>query len=162
MTQTQTKVIQPRAFVVLEESDWTAKFKPIVNHLDENASGQGWNPDYPEHGCMFETYGPELQYVLDVANGKIPGMSNLNVWTFMDGDGVDEDSEEGARLKAAGWIYDDGDWIRDDVHLDTTFIGDGYHLCNRIGYFITSIPADENTDYNIRGEDRMEVHVEAA
>lgn len=33
------------------------------------------------------------------------------------------------------WTYMDGD--------DGTFVGDGYHLVNRIGYFITELPSEE-------------------
>ena len=54
---------------------WCDEYKPQINHLDENASvddGQG--------GIMFETYGPELDYVLSVTKTK-----PLHVWTYMDG-----------------------------------------------------------------------------
>ena len=38
----------------LTEAQFDEMFNPIQNHLDENASFSG---------CMFETYGPELEYV---------------------------------------------------------------------------------------------------
>lgn len=44
-------------------------FKPILNHLDINAA---------ENGCMFETYGEELEFVRK-ANPK-------TVWTVMTDD----------------------------------------------------------------------------
>jgi hypothetical protein len=37
-----------------ELDDWTVKYKPIKNHLDDNASGDG---------DMFETFGPEVEFV---------------------------------------------------------------------------------------------------
>lgn len=157
MSQTQANAVKARVFVVMEESDWGEKFKPIANLLVENASFEGWNPEFPEAGCMFETYGIELQYVKDVCAGKVPGLSSLNVWTLMDGDEPDEDSPEGVKLKASGWEYVDGEgWQKNGGNLDTTFIGDGFHFVNRIGYFVTGVPADENTDYNILGEDLAE------
>jgi hypothetical protein len=49
------------------------KYKPVKNHLDESA---GWD------GCLFETYGEELDYVQSIA------ISNVKkVWTLLDCDG---------------------------------------------------------------------------
>ena len=39
------------------------------------------------------------------------------------------------------WTYVDGD--------DGTYIVKGMHFVNRIGYFITKLPADHDTDYEI-------------
>ena len=48
-------------------------YKPIKNHLDDNASGDG---------CSFETYGSELEFVLETAR------ENPNkVWTIVDANG---------------------------------------------------------------------------
>lgn len=54
--------------------EWEEQFKPVVNHLDENAS---WQNEYGV-GIMFETYGAEEQYVFD--------QDPLKVWTYVDGD----------------------------------------------------------------------------
>lgn len=70
-------------------------------------------------GLMFETYGEELAQVLAYANACYGKASNRKVWTLVDGD--------------------DGDPV----------ICEGYHLVNRIGYFITEKPAKANTQYNI-------------
>lgn len=49
-------------------------YKPKTNHLDDNAS---WD------GCMYETYGEELEYV------KMVDAETLNkVWTILDCDGA--------------------------------------------------------------------------
>jgi hypothetical protein len=45
------------------------KYKPITNHFDDNASLSG---------CMFETYGEELEYVLSIAITE-----PLRVWTYV-------------------------------------------------------------------------------
>ena len=82
---------------------WLEKYKPVPNHLDDNASFQDENGQ----GIMFETYGVELGYVLGVES-RIPNC----VWTYIDGD-------------------------------DGTYVTNGYHLVNRIGYFITSVPYDD-------------------
>ena len=76
-----------------ELDNWTAKYKPIKNHLDDNASGDG---------DMFETFGEELAFVL--------GSDPKCIWTLVNGDN--------------GNLY----------------IVDGYHLVNRVNYFITEVP----------------------
>jgi len=54
----------------MDLDSWSAKYKPIPNHLNEDGV------DY------FETYGIEVGYVLGVAD------CNPNrVWTYVDGDG---------------------------------------------------------------------------
>lgn len=59
----------------MSDEKWFKKFKPIKNHLCNDASWDGY---------MFETYGEELQFVLDRANG-LTG-SAYTVWTWIDGD----------------------------------------------------------------------------
>ncbi len=49
------------------------RFRPIPNHLDTNAS-----EDFGEGGCLFETYGEELDYVRAHPSSCI--------WTIIDGD----------------------------------------------------------------------------
>lgn len=88
--------------------DWCKEYQPVINHIDPNASFDDGNG-----GVMFETYGPELDFVLTYAKDK-----PLHVWTYMDG-------------------------------KDSALIVEGYHLVNRIGYFITANPAKENTGYEI-------------
>jgi hypothetical protein len=81
---------------------WEAKYKPMQNHIDKT------NYD------RFETYGDELDYVLNIANTE-----PRRVWTLVDGD---------------------------DGNL---YIVDGYHLVNRVNYFVTEKP--------LEGEGFMEV-----
>jgi len=79
---------------------WCNTYKPIVNHLDPDASFDDGNG-----GIMFETYGAEEVYVRRTAR-----VDPQRVWTYVDGDGG-------------------------------TFIVSGMHFVNRIGYFITELPA---------------------
>jgi len=52
-------------------ADFEEKYKPIVNHLvDEDIASLD--------GCMFETYGAELEYVLSIAITE-----PLRVWTYV-------------------------------------------------------------------------------
>lgn len=92
--------------IQLTEEEWFDTFKPILNHLDENAS---FNDG--ENGYMFETYGDEVEFVKAQEPNRI--------WTYCDGD--------------------DGG----------TYISDGYHVVNRIGYFVTTVPYDDKQYYQI-------------
>lgn len=90
----------------MEVNEWIEQYRPVNNHLDEDASWQGEDGV----GVMFETYGEELDYVLSVAKSD-----PKCVWTYVDGD--------------------DG----------STLVINGYHLVNRIGYFVTEVPADDES-----------------
>jgi hypothetical protein len=78
----------------ITESEWSAKYRPIKNHITND-------------GYSFETYGQELDYVCL--------QPHSTVWTEMDGD-------EGVYIVA------------------------GYHLANRIQYYITEIPWTDDED----------------
>jgi hypothetical protein len=56
----------------MDREDWFIEtFNPQKNHLDDNASFNGW---------MYETYGEELEYVFDLAK------KSNRVWTIIEGD----------------------------------------------------------------------------
>lgn len=95
-------------FIELTMEQWESQFKPIINHIDENASFQNDN----DEGIMFETYGEELEFVKE---------QNANyIWTYGDGD--------------------DGG----------SYIWNGYHYINRLGYFITEVPWVEGNTYQVQ------------
>jgi hypothetical protein len=94
-------------FIELTEEEWFEQFKPIPNHIDENAS---FNDG--EQGYMFETYGKELEFVKAQAPNTI-------------------------------WMYGDGD-------DGGSYIWNGWHIVNRIGYFVTAVPFDANKAYQIQ------------
>ena len=74
--------------VILSIEEWEFHFKPIVNHLDENASfndGSG--------GIMFETTGPEYDYVAAIGH-KEPN----RIWTYID-------NEEGDTVIINHWGF---------------------------------------------------------
>lgn len=73
----------------------------------------------PIDGLMFETYGAELAHVLMYANGYFGKAGKRQVWTVVDGD--------------------DGELV----------MCEGYHLCNRVGYLITSKPFKSGAQYNV-------------
>lgn len=58
---------------ITEDQFWEI-YKPKVNHLSKNASF---------NGCMFETFGEEVKYVVDIANDPA---KTKTVWTITHGD----------------------------------------------------------------------------
>lgn len=72
-------------------------YQPKPNHLDPES--EIWD------GCMFETYGPELDFVKQ--------QPNRHIWTLVEADD-------------SGW-----------------YILTGFHLVNRVGYFVTEKPWPE-------------------
>ena len=74
---------------------WMDKYKPMKNHIDTNSACEG---------MMFETYGPELEFVQQ---------QDLKcVWTY-----IEEDGE--------------------------LCVVSGFHVVNRIGYFVTEVALNE-------------------
>ena len=64
---------QMNELIQLTEEEWIEEFKPIPNHIDEDAS---FNDG--DQGYMFETYGEELEFVQSQEPNRI--------WTYCDGD----------------------------------------------------------------------------
>jgi len=60
-------------FIEMDFEDWCDTYKPIVNHIDKNASF-----DNGEGGIMFETYGDEVEFVKSQSPDKI--------WMYGEGD----------------------------------------------------------------------------
>lgn len=89
---------------------WEEIFQPLTNHLDPNANA---------NGLLFETYGKEVEHVVNVANTE-PN----KVWTMVEGD--------------------NGKW----------YISQGYHLVNRVGYFITQKAYDPTDPKHARFGER--------
>ena len=77
-------------------------FRPLRNHFDENAAGDGF---------MFETYGIELDFVR--------AQNPHHIWTLVEGDN--------------GRLY----------------VVDGYHLVNRLGYFVAEIPCPSDVSIDV-------------
>ena len=88
----------PEAFTELTEDEFDDRYPLVQNHINPTA---GWSFG-EETGCLFETYGDELEFVKRQDTRK--------VWTLVDGD--------------------DGE----------LYIVSGFHLVNRIGYLLSTIP----------------------
>lgn len=68
----------PYQILEISEDDFDDQYPLIANHLNPSA---GWCIG-GIGGCLFETYGPELEYVLD--------QDPRFVWTLVDGDSDDQ------------------------------------------------------------------------
>ena len=126
----------------LTDDEWRDKFKPAQNQLDDDASCDGE---------LFETYGPEEQYIRDICAGKVPGLSELNVWTFMDAAPMEPGDLAGQHMMGLGYTYsgESGDWLHGDEPLPLDYTCDGFHTVNRTGHFITEVARDPDTNYLI-------------
>jgi hypothetical protein len=105
----------------LTEDEFYEGYTPIKNHFDDNAS---------EDGCMFETYGQELDYVIEMAKENRVVTIVLN-----DEDGDDEDGDE-----------DDNAFDDDRVFC---YYLSGYHIVNRHGYLILDKPYVEDFEVKV-------------
>jgi hypothetical protein len=67
-----------KTFKTLTEAEFYERFNPIKNHFYTNPEDCSFN------GCMFETYGKELLYILRT----IQKVSNKKqIWTIIDSEG---------------------------------------------------------------------------
>ena len=72
-------------FIEMTMDEWEATYKPIINHIDSNASF-----DNGEGGIMFETYGDEVEFV--------KSQSPANIWMYGSGD-------DGGTYIWSGWGF---------------------------------------------------------
>ena len=63
----------PNSFIEMDFDTWCDVYKPIINHIDSNASF-----DNGDGGVMFETYGDEVEFV--------KSQSPANIWMYGEGD----------------------------------------------------------------------------
>ena len=99
----------------LTEEEFYKKFKPITNHIDNNASFGG---------CMFETYGKELEYIFKMSQKNL-------VVTIIEGDS--EDREE-------IFIDDKGLETKEMIPIPNLYYASGFHYVNRLGFLALDEP----------------------
>lgn len=88
----------------MDVEEWETKYKPIVNHLDDNASWQDENGV----GIMFETYGEEYKYVEQFKLER-------KVWSYQDDEAEGTIITQGmANTKAIGYFVTEIPWTLDD------------------------------------------------
>lgn len=93
----------------INEDEFGELFKPQQNHLDNNASFNGW---------MYETYGEEVDYVFNLAK------TTKRVWTIIEGDDDTLFYVAGFHyVNRLGFIVTEVEWETgtEEVQLDTDF-----------------------------------------
>lgn len=93
--------------MAISYDEWVERYRPIANAIDENGSFDG---------RMFETFGPELEFV-QAAHAANPD----TVWTLCE--------EDGDMFLSAGW-----------------------RRVDRIGYFVTEMPAEQFMTIDMNGD----------
>lgn len=117
---------------------WEDEYKPIKNHLDDNAS---WS------GSMFETYGDELAFVLT--------QPEEHIWTWTSGDDGSYLNAGYAIVNRLGYIITEKPWT-DPCHvLQVDIEGETCDECgdeteNGFGHYQEELGYDHP-----RGEDRL-------
>ena len=99
----------------LTEEEFLNEFTREENHIDKNAGFDG---------CLFETYGEELDYVFE--------MSKLNrVVTVIEGE---EEEEE------LTFVNNSVEKIKEVITITNLYYASGFHYVNRLGYFVLDKP----------------------
>jgi hypothetical protein len=104
--------IKMTEIIYLTEEEFHTKFNPQKNHIGINAAFDG---------CMFETYGKELDYVWEMSKKKC-------VVTIIEGDDDDEN------------IFIDSDGTKIIEPTPNMYYLSGFHYVNRMGYFVLEEP----------------------
>ena len=87
----------------VSEDQWWEQFRPLKNHIDPYASFEG---------CMFETYGTEIDWVR-----KQPA---TRTWTVLDVDGVRYIANGFHSINAFGYLVTEVEYAGDvlDIRID--------------------------------------------
>lgn len=107
----------------MTETEFENKYTPQINHICRATT----DPDVADEdicsfsGCMYETYGADLAYVLEMAKQN-------RVVTIIEGE--DEIGEDG------------------ESH-STIYYSSGYHLVNRLGFLVVDKPLEEEFDIKL-------------
>ncbi len=109
----------------ITEDQFDERFEILINHFERAKADPSIGDDdiCPFNGRMFETYGEEVQHVVEMAQQN-------RVVTIIESDGE-------------GVLNDDGE------EMPTMYYVSGMHLVNRIGYFITKEPIKEEFEVKI-------------
>lgn len=98
----------------LTEEQFDEQFELIQNHIVGNA---------PFDGCMFETFGDEIEFVVEMAKVN-------RVITIIESD-CEDDINDSGEISAC------------------MYYASGYHMVNRIGYLITTEPITEEFEVKL-------------
>lgn len=67
-----------KTFKTLTEDEFYEQFNCIKNHFVEDCSFDG---------CMFETYGKEVEFIVAIATGEVENKDRKQIWTIIESEG---------------------------------------------------------------------------
>ena len=88
----------------LTDTDFSNKYNAIVNHIDANAGFGGFNNN-SDGGCLFETFGNELEFVR-----KQNSENHKKVWTILEADGETYISAGYHFVNRIGYLITEQEW----------------------------------------------------
>lgn len=115
-----------KTFKTLTEDEFYERFNPIKNHFYANPE------DCSFGGCMFETYGKEVEYINNIQRMQQSTktleelLSRRQIWTIEEVDG-------------------------------RFYYVSGYHYVNRYGYLLTEELVPENIEYDVNLDTETEL-----
>jgi len=101
-----------KKFTKMTEDEFYKKYHPVKNHLNDNASFDG---------CMFETYGKEIDYIRKMNYIKEMNSNtdtNRKIWTIVE-------------------------------YEDNIYYLSGYHWVNRLGFLVTEEAVPEDIEIEV-------------
>ena len=118
MAKKKQHKVQP--VINIPVDDFFSIYKPIVNHIVRantpdnigNSEICSWN------GCMYETYGHEIQHILRLTNNK---KTQKKVWTIIEGENNIDYIVAGFHLvNRMGFIVTEKPWVAgtEEVKVD--------------------------------------------
>ena len=118
MAKKKQPKVQP--VINIPEDDFFSIYKPIVNHIVRaNTPEDVANDDICSwSGCMYETYGHEIQHILRLANNK---KTQKKVWTIIEGDDNAQYIIPGFHLvNRMGFLVTEKQWVTgtEEVKVD--------------------------------------------
>jgi|DEB0MinimDraft_12_1074336.scaffolds.fasta_scaffold01004_2 hypothetical protein len=91
-------------YTLLQEDEFLEKYKPIQNHMVEDA---------PFDGCMYETYGEELEFIREVSQ------ESHSVWTILENDNGDFFYSSGYHfVNRYGYLVTEIAWEHDNIEVE--------------------------------------------
>ena len=116
--------------ITMTDDEFYDKYKPVKNHLDDNASFDGF---------MWETYDEEKEYCFELAKKE------NRVWTIIECDDEDYDGDG-----ESDDILDPDNQEEGYEPPSCLVITNGFHYVNRIGFMVTEVAYNENEDITVK------------
>ena len=116
----------------MNEDQFYEMYKPQVNHLDDNASFDG---------CMYETYGEELDYVYNLSQKE------NRVWTIVEGDNDTMFICAGLHLvNRIGFLVTEEPWEDPNLEVQLETVKDSFDVIRQALEQYIEDCAGENSD----------------